>query len=203
MHFSSVILSTTFLGASSSLQLKETLVPTWLSTRHVNCSGTEHKQFQPTLRTVNNADADPTVFHVRSVTGTKFSQIMTFPGLPPTATNFYLQWAQSASPKEFTTIGAGTVAVFLLNATSLPLYGNSTQLAVEAAIDLTSGSHAGRVGSAAFGGWPEFRAARNHLVGAVNATGQSYMSFYLVLQEQGDVRLVQDEVNGWFLKYDC
>lgn len=202
MYFS-VTLFATLLGVGSSLRLKEPTAPTWLSARQANCSGIGHKKFQPVLKTINNADADPTVFHVRNVAGTKFSQIMTFSGLPASATNLYLQWAQSASPREFTTIGAGTVAVFMLDATRLPLYGNLTQEAVEAAIDITRVSNAGRIGSAAFDGWPQFRTARDHLVGTVNATGQSQLSFYLVLQDQGDVRLAQDEANGWFLKYDC
>lgn len=101
-------------------------------------------------------------------------------------------------------MGGGTVAVYTLDTAKLPAEGVLTPEIVEAAVDVSVGpSGTGRIGSAAFGGWPEVSRAIEHLVGEVNATSQPELSFRLTLQEPGDVRLRQSAVDGWFLKYDC
>ena len=160
----------------------------------------------PILRTVNDDTTDSQFFHVQnnSFTTLTIDQVMTFTDLPASSTNYYLQWAQSTSPQDFKTVGGGTVAVYTLDSTKLPDEGVLTPEVVEAAIDVTVGPHGtGRIGSAAFGGWPDSTGAREHLVGDVNATSTTELSFRLTLQEFGEVTLRQDENDGWFLKYDC
>jgi hypothetical protein len=203
MYFSSSILGAALLGAAAALPITESTSS--ILPRQAACPSIGNKQFQPVLRTINDITTNPQAFHVRNDTAARVevSQVMTFSNLPATATNFYLQWAQS-SPQDFVTVGGGTVAVYTLDTTKLPVDGVLTPEVVEAAIDLTVGPHGtGRIGSAAFGGWPDVTSPREHLVGEVNATAAPQLSFRLTLQEPGDVRLLQDAANGWFLKYDC
>jgi hypothetical protein len=204
MYLSTSILGAAILSTAASLPI--TSSSSSLLPRQVACPSIGNKQFQPVLRTINDNTTNPQTFHVRNDTTARveISQVITFSNLPATATNYYLQWAQSTSPQEFVTVGGGTVAVYTLDTTKLPAEGVLTPAIVEAAIDVTVGPHGtGRIGSAAFGGWPDVPTAREHLVGEANATTQSQLSFRLTLQEPGDVHLLQDAANGWFLKYDC
>jgi hypothetical protein len=208
MRFSSYFTGVSVLSIAAALPITDILSSSQpkLLPRQISCPGTGLKQFLPLLRTINENTSDPTIFHVRNDTTAQveISQVITFINLPPTATNYYLQWAQSVSPQEFVTVGGGTVAAYTLDTTKLPVDGVLTPEVVEAAVDLNVGpSGTGRIGSAAFGGWPEVTTAIEHLVGEVNATSQPELSFRLTLQEPGDVRLRQTGVDGWFLKYDC
>jgi hypothetical protein len=176
---------------------------THISKRAVSCPATGVKQFLPLLRTINDPTTDPNVLHVENDTAT-VSQVMTFSEIPATASNFVLWWAQSAPPRDFTAVGGGTVAVYALDSVKLPTDATLTPEIVDAAIDTTIGPFGtGRIGSGAFGGWPAVETQQDHLVGTVDSAAKPELSFRLTLQEKGDVRLVQNEENGWFLRYDC
>jgi len=202
--FLSSLLAAGVIGLANALPLTDSISS--LESRQASCPGTGLKSFMPILRTINDNTTDPQFFHVQnnSFTTLTIDQVMTFTELPLTATNYYLQWAQSTSPQDFKTVGGGTVAVYTLDTAKLPAEGVLTPEVVEAAIDVTVGPHGtGRIGSAAFGGWPDSSGAREHLVGDVNATATGNLSFRLTLQEPDEVTLRQDSSNGWFLKYDC
>ncbi|KIW05708.1 uncharacterized protein PV09_03568 [Verruconis gallopava] len=174
------------------------------SKRAVTCPGTGQKQFLPTLRTINDPTTDPKMFHVANTTAV-VNQVATFSNIPATASNFVLWWAQSASPPDFRVIGGGTVAVYALDSSKLPRDGALTPQAVDAAVDAGLGipGTGGRVGGAAFGGWPAVKTAQDHLVGQLNAGNRAEFSFKLSLEDASDIWLLQDQQNGWFLRYDC
>ncbi len=205
MSFNTALLFATVLNLANALPVLniDSASPQIITKRAVACPATGVKQFLPVLQTINDPSTDPNVFHVANGTAT-VSQIATFSDIPATASNFVLWWAQAAAPIDFTATGGGTVAVYALDSTKLPANATLTPDIVDAAIDVTIGPFGtGRIGSGAFGGWPAVLTQQDHLVGLVNSTAKPQLSFRLTLQELGDVRLVENDQIGWFLRYDC
>jgi hypothetical protein len=205
MNFITALLLAAVLNLATALPILDinSASSQTITKRAVTCPATGVKQFLPVLRTMNDPNTDPNVFHVANGTAT-VSQVATFSDIPATASNFVLWWAQAAAPIDFTATGGGTVAVYALDNTKLPADATLTPEIVDAAVDASIGPFGtGRIGSGAFGGWPAVLTQQDHLVGLVNSTAKPQLSFRLTLQELGDVHLVEKDQNGWFLRYDC
>lgn len=192
------------LWSQTTVALPQATTSSTLDTR-VTCPAKNNRQFLPNLRTINDATTDPNVFHVANDTaGSSVSQVMTFANFPVTATEINLYWAQSVPPHDFTATGAAVVDVYFLDSSKSPVDGTLTPEIVSASIDTRVGPYGtGKIGAGGFAGWPAVQTQQDHLVGAVNATATSELSFLLVLQDTGDVRLMEDAQNGWFLSYNC
>jgi hypothetical protein len=169
------------------------------STAAVACPAKAFRQFQPFMRTIGNPTTSPSVFHISQDSNrTRIAQVMTFSGVPASATNMTLEWSVSPPPRVFTANGSATSEVHALDASILNLSSFSEKNVEAAASNVT-------FGQAAFDFWPDSPTQTSHLVSSKPIKVTSDISFRsrLLLGKAGDVRIEQNANNGWLLKYDC